>query len=309
MSAAQDPGIQVSSQAKKNADGQSHSPERPLNLRHCLIAGAIGIPIAGVTLVGFPLLALNVAQGVDCCFNESVAGLITFWAAVLAGMLALFGLLISGIYIFTAFKIDIGAKKAARDEAFETAERIAPEAAKTAAGEFYEKYRSRELQNFRDVVEEITQSARERSESVNETLDKAQRETQEALALAQSSKIDMEKGVEEFSRVAAEGHEEMASQVSRIRDLAIASDANISNAADEAKRAAQKADEAADGATRSAQEAKEMADEANLGKSVDEAKMAATRAEEFAQEAKKAADEAEEYARRASGGDSAPESA
>ena len=60
MSAAHNSRTQVGQQAKGGAPGQCHSPERPLELRHYLIAGAIGFPIAGVTLVGFPLLALKV---------------------------------------------------------------------------------------------------------------------------------------------------------------------------------------------------------------------------------------------------------
>ena len=224
-------------------------------------------------------------------------------------MLALFGLLISGIYIFTAFKIDIGAKKAARDEALETAERIAPDAAKTAAEKFYEKYRSRELKKFRDVMKEHTQRIGKQSKSAQKALDAAKSKAGKVVALAKSSGRNMKKGVKDFERAASKGYAELTDQTSRIRDLATESDANISNAVDGAKRAAQKADEAADDARRSAQEAKEMADEANLDKVVEDARIAAARAENFAQEAKKAADEAEEYARRASGGDSAPEMA
>ena len=226
-------------QAEGTSGTRSGSSEQWLNLRQSLPIGAFWIVVAVIVLVSLPLGALLVTQGSDCCHPDTLPDLITFWGAVLAGMLALFGLLISGIYIFTAFKIDTGAKTEAREAATKTAKKTAPKEARKAAGKFYEKYRKNELKKLRDVVEEITERARERSESVNEILDKAERETKEALALAESSKSDMEKGVAEFSRAAAEGREEMSSEASRIRDLAIASETNINNAVDEVKRTAQ----------------------------------------------------------------------
>ena len=278
MSSNQGPADRQNPQAAGSGADRRSSSEQPPNLRQYLFIGSFGVVAAIIMLVGLPLGALLVTQGSDCCHPDTLPDLITFWGAVLAAMLTLFGLLISGIYIFTAFKIDIGAKKAARDQALETAERMLPEAVNEAAKEFYKKYRSSALKDFEDVMEEHTQSIGTRSKSVKEALNAAEREAKEALALAESSKSDMKKAVEEFNRAAAEGREEMTGQASRIRELAIASEANINNAVDGVKRAAQNAHDAADAAQRSAQEAKN------------------------------AADEAEAHARRASGGDLDPES-
>lgn len=252
----------------------------------------------------------------DCCFDDSLSDLMTFWGAVLAGMLAMFGLLISGIYVFTAFKIDIGAKKAARDEAWETAERLVPEAAQRAAGAFYEKYRKRELANLKSILDEHLDRISENSKSVDEALGEARAKAESVMKLAESSQREMESSIEGFNQAASEGRRKMNDLASGVRDLAISSEADINSVVDGVKRAAQNANDAADAAQRAAQKAKEFSEEANLGNVVEQAKEASEKAteaaggaEQSAQKAKKSADEAERHARRASGGDPAPESA
>ena len=316
MNANSSPEGQQSPKANGNGGNRRNAPEQPLNLRHYLPIGAAFLAAAPIALVVFPLFALKITADADCCFDDSPSDLMTFWGAVLAGMLALFGLLISGIYIFTAFKIDIGAKKAARDQAWETAERVAPGAAQDAAMSFYEKYRKRELANLKSVLDEHLERTSEHSEFVNKALDKARAKAESVMKLAESSQSGMENSVASFNQAASEKRGEMDERASGIRDLAIASEANINSVVDGVKRAAKNAEDAADAAQRAAQKAKEFSDEANLGGVVDQAKEASEKAaeaarsaEQSAQKAKQSADEAERHARRASGGDPAPESA
>lgn len=74
------------------------------------LAFAIGAPI---TLVGLPLGAMKIVHHYGCCTNQSIADLISFWGSAFGGMLALFGILITAVFVISAFRID----KSARAEA------------------------------------------------------------------------------------------------------------------------------------------------------------------------------------------------
>ena len=56
--------------------------------------------------MGLPLGAVFIVNSSGCCFANGPEGVVTFWAALTAGFLALFGMLITGVFIITAFKVD-----------------------------------------------------------------------------------------------------------------------------------------------------------------------------------------------------------
>jgi len=85
----------------------------------------VGLAALGLAmLMGFPLLALKITQS-KCCFFEldSLSSLLTFWGAVFAGSIALFGMLITGVFIITAFRVDQQAKLETRVIVGEVAEK------------------------------------------------------------------------------------------------------------------------------------------------------------------------------------------
>lgn len=80
-------------------------------------AFAIGAPIM---LVGLPLGALTIVHLSGCCTNQSIGDLISFWGSVFGGMLALFGTLITAVFVISAFRIDKSAKAEAAAAAAES---------------------------------------------------------------------------------------------------------------------------------------------------------------------------------------------
>ena len=104
----------------------------------------IGFAIGGpIMLVGLPLGALLVVHHSGCCMTNSIEQLISFWGSVLGGMLALFGMMITAVFVISAFRID----KSARAEA-------AAEAA-DAAGKFFHEYRREVIVLIDKYVEEV----------------------------------------------------------------------------------------------------------------------------------------------------------
>ena len=75
-----------------------------------------------LTLVVLPLGSLWISSNYFCCFdNDSLQNQLTFWAAMLGGFLALFGIVISGLFVVFALRIDYGAKLEASRHAVKAA--------------------------------------------------------------------------------------------------------------------------------------------------------------------------------------------
>lgn len=70
---------------------------------------AVTVCVGIVTLVALPLGTVWISSNSDCCFNGSLPNQLTFWAAMLAGFIALFGIVISGLFVVFAIRIDHGA--------------------------------------------------------------------------------------------------------------------------------------------------------------------------------------------------------
>lgn len=78
----------------------------------------IGIVAAApIMVVGLPLAAFWIVQQSGCCLDGPVASEGNFWGSAIAGMLALFGTLITAVFIITAFRVDKNAKFEASVEA------------------------------------------------------------------------------------------------------------------------------------------------------------------------------------------------
>ena len=69
---------------------------------------------AVVLLVGLPLGTVMIMNSSDCCLTNSPDNAITFWASMIAGFLALFGMIITAVFIITAFRVDATAQAKAQ---------------------------------------------------------------------------------------------------------------------------------------------------------------------------------------------------
>lgn len=69
---------------------------------------------AVVLLVGLPLGAVLIVNYSGCCLANGTEQVVTFWAAMIAGFLALFGMVVTGVFVITAFRVDATARAKAQ---------------------------------------------------------------------------------------------------------------------------------------------------------------------------------------------------
>ena len=68
---------------------------------------------AVVLLLGLPLGAVFIMNS-SCCLADGPENVVTFWASMTAGFLALFGMIITAVFIITAFRVDATAQAKAQ---------------------------------------------------------------------------------------------------------------------------------------------------------------------------------------------------
>ena len=101
------------------AQTDTPSAARPPPPQHLSIRWRVVVPIvmigAVVLLMALPLGAVWIVSNSGCCVFDGMENVATFWGALTAGFLALFGMLIAGVYVITAFRTDATARAEARD--------------------------------------------------------------------------------------------------------------------------------------------------------------------------------------------------
>ena len=110
-----------------------------------------------LTLVALPLGSLWISSNYFCCFdNDSLQNQLTFWAAMLGGFLALFGIVISGLFVVFALRIDYGAKLEASRHAVK------------AAIEFIKIDHKKLLTDFAKKTEDFLSSVAKKQKDIND---------------------------------------------------------------------------------------------------------------------------------------------
>ena len=71
---------------------------------------------AAVLLVCLPICALLIVNSTGCCLNGP-ENVVTFWASMMAGFLALFGMLVTGVFVITSLRVEATARAQAQIEA------------------------------------------------------------------------------------------------------------------------------------------------------------------------------------------------
>ena len=79
-----------------------------------IIIAPIVAAAAVVLLVGLPLGAVWIMNNSNCCLADGPENMLTFWASMIAGFLALFGMVVTAVFIITAFRIDATARDKAQ---------------------------------------------------------------------------------------------------------------------------------------------------------------------------------------------------
>ena len=207
---------------------------------------------AVVLLVGLPLGAVYIMNKLGCCLANSPENVVTFWASMTAGFLALFGMIITGVFVITAFRVDATARAnaqiAAQEEVWTYVDR-------------YEENLANDLRNLKTLVQKMTVEVEESGESAKQAFAKAQEDVEaqqkeassliaaaldETTNVANQAKEAVTQALEETTSAATEAQEAIGragQEVERQRDEAIRA---IDSARQEAEAAAREVRERAD---------------------------------------------------------------
>lgn len=152
--------------------------------------------VALLTLVALPLGALWISSNSFCCFdNNSLQNQLTFWAAMLGGFIALFGIVISGLFVVFALRIDHGAAL----EASRYAVKAAIEFIDFDPKRLLEKFEER-TNEFSSLVKEKEEKIEKKIDEAKEKIDKAKKDIDGSINAFCSKKKDWDEKAEEIEQ-------------------------------------------------------------------------------------------------------------
>ena len=223
-----------------NDDKDSQQGEHPITPRWSIIV-PVAIVAAVVLLVGLPLGALGIVHYSGCCFSDGPEDVVTFWAALTAGFLALFGGLITAVFIITAFRIDTTAKMEARlqaDRALDTylkrykkkafdqiegfvgeVDRCRSEAKKNIEG--HEKAIEQRRDRANEAINGLQQEVQQRWDAASKTIEETQKKVAEEADTASQSFTTLQNDVANRASAARQSITDVREGVEGHRDEAV----------------------------------------------------------------------------------------
>lgn len=161
-----------------------------------------------VLLMGLPLAAVWIVSNSSCCISDGMVNVTTFWASLTAGFLALFGLVITGVFVITSFRTDATARAEAsnavatyiqlnKETFFEELRKFQKELAdgteqvKTCAKEVKEKTKvaSEQIERDRKTVEDLANDAKQ---SIGKALNGVEEQRVEAMGEIEAARRAVE---------------------------------------------------------------------------------------------------------------------
>ena len=196
-----------STSSDATSETKSTVPE-DLKIRWAVVVPAVLIA-AAVLLVGLPLGAVLIMNSTGCCLGNGPEKIITFWASMVAGFLALFGMLVTGVFVITSLRVEATARVQAQLEAQKTAKVESQATAKRTTKKFIRKRKGEMFEELERATDDAAQVAA-RAKELNRKVEK--------------SKDDLEKSKEKL--------EELKDEVTTLQNEAV----NARTAIDEAQQ-------------------------------------------------------------------------
>ena len=169
--------------------GPERHPDKPP------VRWGVVVPIvligAVVLLTALPLGAVWIVSNSGCCVFDGMENVATFWGSLTAGFLALFGMVITGVFVITSFRTDATARTQAQD----------------AVANYLRNHRRefvRELEQFQEEVRENTKKVITASETASTTIQEHQKTAKDAADKAEAQIGSALEGVEGAAKGANE---------------------------------------------------------------------------------------------------------
>lgn len=180
--------------------------QKPLNY-FVVVASILAVGV--VTLIALPLGAVSIVSSSGCCFTDSASDLLTFWAAILGGFIAFFGMVISGLFVVFAFRID----NAAKSETIKAVHEL--------LGAYLETNSKAVVKNFRRMVKGSKAGIKSFVEKKKQEIAKTASEAQDASDAAIANIAEFTSQVEQSQIRAREHIQRTAAQVEDARNGAV----------------------------------------------------------------------------------------
>ena len=239
----------------RQSDSKSTPPEE-YSPRWNVIVPVVLIA-AILLLVGLPLGAVYI-MNLSCCLTAGPENVVTFWAAMTAGFLTLFGMIITGVFIITALRVDATARATAQVEA------------QNEVWTYVDRYEERlaqDLSKLKTFAKETAEKVTECGENAKQDIEARRKRASDAIVAAQNAMTDAAREAQAAIARALEDvetqQEEASSAIAAARDAtsnaASQAQEGIATALEETASAATEAQEAMG---RAAQEVDRQHDEA-----------------------------------------------
>ena len=189
---------------------------------------AWAVCVALLTLVALPLGSVWISSNSVCCFdNNALSDQLTFWAAMLGGFIALFGIVISGLFVVFALRIDRGATMEASRHAVRAAIEFIESNPPSLFGKFKEK-----TDKFASLVKEKEEKIKKKADEMEESLKDIQERLNQANQEADAKNQQLVEIQGMIEGLIADLKERSESATQNIDALV----ANVQEASDEAMR-------------------------------------------------------------------------
>ena len=109
---------------------------------------------AVVLLVCLPVCALLIVNSTGCCLANGPEKMITFWASMIAGFLALFGMLVTGVFVITSLRVEATARAMAQLEAREE------------MWKYIKRYHAELIENLETLSREVTEGGEDAKSAI-----------------------------------------------------------------------------------------------------------------------------------------------
>ena len=145
-----------------------------------------------VLLVGLPLGTVWIMNSSDCCLASDPESAVSFWASMVGGFLALFGMIITGVFIITAFRVDATARDKAQVAAQEEVWKYI---------DHYEERLAQDLMDLKVLAKEMLVEVKISGENAKKDIEAQRKEASSAIVAARDATIaDIEAQQREASR-------------------------------------------------------------------------------------------------------------
>lgn len=141
--------------------GQGEAPTPPEYKPNWKVIVPIVLISAVVLLVCLPVCALLIVNSTGCCLANGPEKIITFWASMIAGFLALFGMLVTGVFVITSLRVEATARAQAQSEARMTAHDVSQFVAEQTTKEFIQSRKGELFEALESASDEVAQRATE----------------------------------------------------------------------------------------------------------------------------------------------------